>query len=42
MSLLSQRLMPGETGVINCVELLNIAEKAGFEGPVTPWATREH
>ena len=37
----SQRLMPGETGVINCVELLNIAEKAGFEGPVTPWATRE-
>ena len=37
----SQRLMPGETGVINCVELLNTAEKAGFEGPVTPWATRE-
>ena len=37
----SQRLMPGETGVINCVELLNTAEKAGFDGPVTPWATRE-
>ena len=37
----SQRLMPGETGVINSVELLNTAEKAGFEGPVTPWATRE-
>ena len=37
----SQRLMPGETGVITSVELLNIAEKAGFEGPVTPWATRE-
>jgi hypothetical protein len=35
-----QRLMPGETGVINCVELLQTAEKAGFEGPVTPWATR--
>jgi sugar phosphate isomerase/epimerase len=35
-----QRLMPGETGVINCVELLQAAEKAGFEGPVTPWATR--
>ena len=33
--------MPGETGVITSVELLNIAEKAGFEGPVTPWATRE-
>jgi hypothetical protein len=33
--------MPGETGVINCAELLNIAEKAGFDGPVTPWATRE-
>jgi hypothetical protein len=32
--------MPGETGVINCVELLQTAEKAGFEGPVTPWATR--
>ncbi|MBT6918615.1 MAG: hypothetical protein HN985_02735, partial [Planctomycetaceae bacterium] len=29
-----------ETGVINCVELLQTAEKAGFEGPVTPWATR--
>jgi sugar phosphate isomerase/epimerase len=36
----NQRLMPGETGVINCVELLQTAEKAGFEGPVTPWATR--
>ena len=33
--------MPSETGVINSVELLNTAEKAGFEGPVTPWATRE-
>jgi len=37
----TQRLMPGETGVINCSELLNIAQTAGFEGPVTPWATRE-
>jgi hypothetical protein len=37
----NQRLMPGETGAINSVELLNTAEKAGFEGPVTPWATRE-
>ncbi len=37
----TQRLMPAETGVINCSELLNNAKAAGFEGPVTPWATRE-
>jgi sugar phosphate isomerase/epimerase len=36
----SQRLMPGETGVINSVEILQAAAAAGFEGPVTPCAAR--
>lgn len=36
----SQRLMPGETGVINSVEILQAANAVGFEGPVTPCAAR--
>jgi len=36
----NQRLMPGETGVINSVEILQAAESVGFEGPVTPCAAR--
>ena len=36
----NQRLMPGETGVINSAALLQAAEAAGFEGPVTPCAAR--
>ena len=36
----NQRLMPGETGVINSAALLQAAETAGFEGPVTPCAAR--
>lgn len=36
----TQRLMPGETRVIPAAELLAEAEKAGFDGPVTPWADR--
>ena len=35
-----QRLMPGETGVIDTAAVLKAAEAAGFEGPVTPWANR--
>jgi len=36
----ADRLLPGETGVIACGPLLQAAEKAGFDGPVTPWADR--
>lgn len=36
----TDRLLPGETGVIACGPLLAAAEKAGFVGPVTPWADR--
>ena len=36
----NQRLMPGETGVINSVAILQAAAAAGFEGPVTPCAAR--
>ena len=35
-----QRLMPAETGVIPAAQILVEAQKAGFEGPVTPWADR--
>jgi sugar phosphate isomerase/epimerase len=35
-----QRLMPGETGVIDAAAVLKAAQAAGFEGPVTPWANR--
>lgn len=34
------RLMPGETGIINMGDVLTHAQKAGFDGPVTPWADR--
>lgn len=34
------RLMPGETRVIPAAQILVEAQKAGFEGPVTPWADR--
>ena len=36
----AQRLMPGETGVINSAAVLRHAQAAGFDGPVTPWADR--
>ena len=36
----NQRLLPGETGVINAAAVLVQARAAGFEGPVTPWADR--
>ena len=36
----SQRLMPGETGVMNSAAVLTQAQAAGFDGPVTPWADR--
>ncbi len=36
----NQRLIPGETGVIDNVALLKAAEAAGFDGPVTPCAAR--
>jgi len=36
----NQRLMPGDTGVINSVAILQAAAAAGFEGPVTPCAAR--
>jgi sugar phosphate isomerase/epimerase len=36
----AQRLMPGETGVIDVAAVLRHAKAAGFEGPVTPWADR--
>jgi len=36
----SQRLMPGETGVIPSAAVLTQAKAAGFDGPVTPWADR--
>ena len=36
----NQRLMPGETGVINSAEILQAAAAVGFEGPVTPCAAR--
>ena len=36
----AQRLMPGETGVIDAAAVLRHARAAGFEGPVTPWADR--
>jgi sugar phosphate isomerase/epimerase len=35
-----ERLMPGETGVIPLAPVLQAAQAAGFEGPVTPWADR--
>jgi sugar phosphate isomerase/epimerase len=35
-----QRLMPGETGVINSAAVLAQVKAAGFDGPVTPWADR--
>ncbi|MFM7206017.1 MAG: sugar phosphate isomerase/epimerase family protein [Planctomycetaceae bacterium] len=36
----TQRLMPGETGVISMAAPLVAAKAAGFDGPVTPWADR--
>ena len=36
----NQRLMPGDTGVIDAAAVLTRARDAGFEGPVTPWADR--
>lgn len=36
----AQRLMPGETGVIDSAALLRAADAAGFVGPVTPYADR--
>ena len=36
----AQRLMPAETGVIPAAQILVEAQKAGFDGPVTPWADR--
>jgi sugar phosphate isomerase/epimerase len=36
----AQRLMPGETGIIDSAAVLRHAKAAGFEGPVTPWADR--
>jgi len=35
-----ERLMPGETGVIPLAPVLQAAQAAGFDGPVTPWADR--
>lgn len=35
-----QRLMPGETGVIDAAAVVKAAQAAGFAGPVTPWANR--
>lgn len=35
-----QRLIPGETGAIDCAAVLRQAQEAGFDGPVTPWADR--
>jgi sugar phosphate isomerase/epimerase len=35
-----QRLMPGETGVIDTAAVVKAAQAAGFTGPVTPWANR--
>jgi sugar phosphate isomerase/epimerase len=35
-----QRLIPGETGAIDCAAVLRAARDAGFDGPVTPWADR--
>ena len=32
--------MPAETGVIPAAQILVEAQKAGFDGPVTPWADR--
>ena len=37
----ADRLLPGETGTINLVELLKATEQAGFDGCVTPWAARK-
>jgi hypothetical protein len=34
------RLLPGETGVVPSAHVLVEANKAGFDGPVTPWADR--
>lgn len=36
----SDRLLPGDTGVIACGAVVQAAEKVGFDGPVTPWADR--
>jgi len=36
----TDRLMPGETGVIPMGPVLKAAEAAGFDGPATPWADR--
>lgn len=35
-----QRLLPGETGVIDIVAVIKEAEAAKFDGCVTPWAAR--
>lgn len=36
----AQRLMPGETGVIDTASILKALEAVGYDGPVTPWADR--
>lgn len=36
----AQRLMPGDTGLINGAAVLQAAKAAGFAGPVTPYADR--
>jgi len=36
----TQRLMPGDSGVISSAAVLTQAKAAGFDGPVTPWADR--
>lgn len=38
----TQRLLPGETGVIDCAAVLTLAAERGFEGPVTPVPHRQH
>ena len=36
----TDRLMPGDTGVVPAASILQAAAAAGFDGPVTPWAHR--
>jgi sugar phosphate isomerase/epimerase len=36
----TDRLMPGDTGVIPTGPVLQAAQAAGFDGPATPWADR--
>jgi len=36
----AQRLLIGDAGAIEIAPILQVANAAGFEGPVTPWAAR--